>query len=193
VGDGKLLKLGVDVARSTVAKYMVRGCRHRARTGRPSSATTPESPRWICSLCRQSVSGSSMRSRSWTMIAGLSSQWRSHPIPRPNGLRGRSPKPFPGKRHRNTCSATATPSMGASSGNGSPQRVSAIGPSRPVAMAKRIYRTPHRLSTKTRQSIAPPITPGRSWQFQCSADSTTTTFGPSFGRHTPCRCPHRKE
>jgi hypothetical protein len=38
--------------------------------------------------------------RAWTRIAGVSSQPRSHPIPPPNGLRGRWPKPFPGKRPR---------------------------------------------------------------------------------------------
>jgi hypothetical protein len=44
----------------------------------------------------------------------------------------------------NTCSATATPSMGTSSGIGSPRWVSAVGPLPPGALAKRIYRTPRR-------------------------------------------------
>jgi hypothetical protein len=106
--------------------------------GAESSFTGPEpedlppqplwSPRWICSLCRRSVSGSSMRSLILHHDVDASYQWRSHPIRRPNGLHGRSPKPFPGKRHRNTCFATARPSMGTSSGNGSPPWASAIGP-----------------------------------------------------------------
>ncbi len=56
---GELLKLGVEVAQSTVAKADA----HRARAGRPSCATTPPaSPRWISSSCRRSASGSSMGS-----------------------------------------------------------------------------------------------------------------------------------
>jgi hypothetical protein len=105
-----------------------------------SSATGPEpedlppqplgSPRWTCSLCRRSVSGSSTRSLILHHDVDANYQWRSHPIRRPNGLHGRSRKPFPGKRHRNTCFATARPSMGMSSGNSSPPWASAtaIGP-----------------------------------------------------------------
>jgi hypothetical protein len=69
--------------------------------GAESSFTGPEpedlppqplwSPRWICSLCRRSVSGSSMRSLILHHDVDASYQWRSHPIRRPNGLHGRSP------------------------------------------------------------------------------------------------------
>jgi hypothetical protein len=61
-GDGELLlKLGIDMAQSTVAKY----------NGAGSPATGPDledllpqpgSSRWFCAFCRRSVSGSSMRS-----------------------------------------------------------------------------------------------------------------------------------
>jgi hypothetical protein len=193
VGDGELLKLGVDVAQSTVAKYMVPSCRHRARTGRPSCATT---------LDRRDGSarpgddrlGSFMHSRSWTMIAGVSSQWRSHPIPRPNGLRGRSREPFHGKRHRNTCFATATPSMGTSTGNGSTRWVSAIGPPHSPSpwqngYIERLVGFGQRRANPSRR----PSHPDDRGNSNARLDSTTITFGPSFGKHTPCRSPHRKE
>jgi hypothetical protein len=129
-----LIKLGVDVAQFTVAKYMVRGRPSPATTGRPSSATGIAAmdlgvlPTVGFRPLYASVPG--------PRIAGVSSQRRSHPNPPPNGLRGRSPKPFPGKKRRNTGSATATPSMGTSSGNGSPQWVSAIGPLPPGRLGK---------------------------------------------------------
>ena len=47
---GELLKLGIEIAQSTVAKYMVKGARPFPRVGRPSSGTTPPAlPRWTFS------------------------------------------------------------------------------------------------------------------------------------------------
>ena len=58
---GELLKLGIEVAQSTVAKYMARGGGRGARAGRPFCTTTrPASRRSICSWCRPSASASSM-------------------------------------------------------------------------------------------------------------------------------------
>jgi hypothetical protein len=60
---GELLKLGIDVGQTTVAKYMARqggGDRHR-RAGRPSFAIMPTaSRRWICSWSRPSRFGCCM-------------------------------------------------------------------------------------------------------------------------------------
>jgi hypothetical protein len=92
-GDGELLlKLGVNVAQSTVAMYLVRG--------RP-----PPGQNWKTFLRNRDRRNGSARSadgrsqaplcvRAWTTIAGLSSQRRSHPIPPSNGLR-RSAEAFP--------------------------------------------------------------------------------------------------
>src|SRR6266702_1440406 len=56
---GELLKLGFELAQSSVAKYMVK------RRWPPSSVTTRRTlPPWTCSLFRPSVSTSSMHSSS---------------------------------------------------------------------------------------------------------------------------------
>src|SRR6476661_1901210 len=48
---GELLKLGFEVAQSSVAKYMIKRGGRPLRDGTPSCATTPRtSPPWICSL-----------------------------------------------------------------------------------------------------------------------------------------------
>jgi hypothetical protein len=47
---GELLKLGIDVGQTSVAKYMAEGEDRRLRAGRPLSATTPTaSPPWTYS------------------------------------------------------------------------------------------------------------------------------------------------
>jgi hypothetical protein len=59
---GELLKLGVDIGQTSVAKYMVSGdetCRPKAG-GHSSATTLMESLRWICSSCRQSRFACSM-------------------------------------------------------------------------------------------------------------------------------------
>ena len=56
----ELLKLGIEVGQTTVAKYMQREGARRPKAGRRSSAIMPmASPRWICSLCRRSHFGCS--------------------------------------------------------------------------------------------------------------------------------------
>ena len=46
---GELLKLGIDIGQTSVAKYMVRRIRHRPKAGRRSCAIMRMvSPRWIC-------------------------------------------------------------------------------------------------------------------------------------------------
>ena len=58
---GELLKLGFDVAQSTVAKYMKRRLGHRRKAGRPFSAITRlTSPPLICLSCRPLASSCSM-------------------------------------------------------------------------------------------------------------------------------------
>ena len=50
---GELLKLGFEVAQSSVAKYMVKRCAPRPRDGGPSCVTTRRtSLPWTCSLSR---------------------------------------------------------------------------------------------------------------------------------------------
>jgi hypothetical protein len=50
---GELLKLGIDVGQTTVAKYMSRGGGHHRKAGRPFYATTPmASHQWTCSWSR---------------------------------------------------------------------------------------------------------------------------------------------
>jgi hypothetical protein len=49
---GELLKLGIEVAQATVAKYMIRHVAHRPRAGRRSCTITPlRLPRSISSSC----------------------------------------------------------------------------------------------------------------------------------------------
>jgi hypothetical protein len=61
---GELLKLGFQVAQSSVAKYMVKG--GPARDGGPSCITTRQTlPPWTSSSSRRSVSISSMPSSSF--------------------------------------------------------------------------------------------------------------------------------
>jgi hypothetical protein len=161
---GELLKLGVEVAQATVAKYMVRSRPPPGQNWKTFLHNTPLGPlRWIYSLCRRSVSGSFMRSWSCTMIAGASSQWRSHPIRRPNGLRGRSPKPSPRgldlmhrSRHRARRRRSAQNSQ---TRRGLPQPPTN---SRPL------------------DKDAPTITSGRSWQSNARGPPSPLRFGPSF-------------
>src|SRR4030081_2594463 len=58
---GELLKLGVDIGQTSVAKYMVRRRDPPSKAGGHSFATTlMGSLRWICSPCRQSRFACSM-------------------------------------------------------------------------------------------------------------------------------------
>src|SRR5258708_39258542 len=62
---GELLKLGFEVAQSSVAKFMVKRRDHPARDGGPSCATTRQTlPPWTCSLFKLSASTCSMASSS---------------------------------------------------------------------------------------------------------------------------------
>ena len=55
---GELLKLGIDVGQTSVAKYMARRRGPRRKDGRPFFAIMrTASPRWTCSWCRPSRSG----------------------------------------------------------------------------------------------------------------------------------------
>ena len=57
---GELLKLGIEISQTSVAKYMARR-RAPRRDGRRSFATMLRAlPRWTCSWCRQSRFGCSM-------------------------------------------------------------------------------------------------------------------------------------
>jgi hypothetical protein len=84
---GELLKLGFEVAQSSVAKYMVK------RRGLPSQGWltflrnhAPDIAAWACSLFRLSVSTCSMRSSSAGSTAETLSGSTSQQIRRPNGL-----------------------------------------------------------------------------------------------------------
>src|SRR5216684_4547561 len=84
---GELLKLGFEIAQSSVAKYMVEPRGHPARDGEPSCATTRRtSPPWTCSLFQRSVSTCFMPSSSSGSAAESSSGSTSQQIRRQNGL-----------------------------------------------------------------------------------------------------------
>src|ERR1700694_5467966 len=71
---GELLKLGFEVAQSSVAKYMVKRRGLPARDGGPSCITTRQTlPSWTCSLFQLSVSTCSMPSASSGSTAETSS------------------------------------------------------------------------------------------------------------------------
>src|ERR1700720_4105794 len=87
---GELLKLGFEVAQSSVAKYWSNDAGHPARDGEPSCVTTRRTlPPWTCSSFQLSVSTCSMPSSSSGSTAETSSGSTSQQIPRPNGLRVR--------------------------------------------------------------------------------------------------------
>src|ERR1700690_3381942 len=100
---GELLKLGFEVAQSSVAKYMVKRRGRPARDGGPSCVTTRRtSPPWTCSLFQLSVSTCSMPSSSSGSTAETLSGSTSQQIPRRNGLHVRSRRHFLGMRPRAT-------------------------------------------------------------------------------------------
>src|SRR5580700_3358450 len=57
---GELLKLGIDIGQTSVAKYMPKRTRRPKAGGRSSATTLTGSLRWICSSCRQSRFACSM-------------------------------------------------------------------------------------------------------------------------------------
>src|SRR6202049_3378406 len=84
---GELLKLGFEIAQSSVAKYMVKRRGPPARDGGPSCITTRQTlPPWTCSSFQLSVSTCSMPSSSSGSTAEISSGSTSHEITRHNGL-----------------------------------------------------------------------------------------------------------
>jgi hypothetical protein len=160
-GDGELLlELGVDVAQSTVAKYMERGRPPPGQNfGRPTSATGIAA---MDLLVLPTIGFTPLKClRAWTRIAGVSSRRQSHPIPPPNGLRGRSPKPFLGKRHRDTA-----PRPRRRHGHVVRQRLAAMGiHDRPITA----WRTPRRLDFAANASI----------MLSCSAKAICAKFSNS--------------
>jgi len=85
---GELLKLGFDVARSSVAKYMVSEAAHRVRDGARFCATTRRTlPLWTCSLSRPSASVCCMPSLSFVWTVESLSGSMSQQTRRQNGLR----------------------------------------------------------------------------------------------------------
>jgi hypothetical protein len=66
---GELLKLGFEVAQSSVAKYMVTRCEPPSQDGAPSCVTMPRrSPLWTYSLPPPLASTCSMRSKHYHII-----------------------------------------------------------------------------------------------------------------------------
>jgi hypothetical protein len=112
---GELLKLGFEVAQSSVAKYMVK------RWGPPSQGWrtflrnhAPDIAAMDCSLFQLSVSTCSMPSSSSGSTAEISSGSTSLQSRRPNGWHIKSRRHFLGMRLRTTSSAIAIGSMAAS-------------------------------------------------------------------------------
>jgi hypothetical protein len=84
---GELLKLGFEVAQSSVAKYMVKRRGPPARDGGPSCITTRQTlPPWTCSLFQLSVSTYSMSKSSSGSTAETLSGSTSQQTQRQNGL-----------------------------------------------------------------------------------------------------------
>jgi hypothetical protein len=84
---GELLKLGFEVAQSSVAKYMVKRRGHPARDGEPSCVIMLQtSPPWTCLLSRPLASTCSMPSSSCGSAVGTSRGSTSQPTGRQNGL-----------------------------------------------------------------------------------------------------------
>ena len=109
---GELQKLGIDIAQSTVAKYMPRRRAARpARTGGPCCTTMP--PTSSRSTFRRSDDPVQPSVRLGHPV--WSSDGSSGPmLPRtqpPSGLPGKSPKLFHGRRRRNVSFATVTGRM----------------------------------------------------------------------------------
>jgi hypothetical protein len=58
---GELLKLGIDVGQTSVARYIIKDENHHRKVGRRSFIIMPTaSPRWICSSFQRSRFGCSM-------------------------------------------------------------------------------------------------------------------------------------
>src|SRR5438094_488113 len=100
---GELLKLGFEVAQSSVAKYMVKRCGPPPRAGAPSCVTTRRtSPPWTCSSFRPLASTCSMPLSSFGWPAETLSGSTSQPIRPRTGSHARSPKHSLGLRRRAT-------------------------------------------------------------------------------------------
>src|SRR5467141_1154530 len=92
---GELLKLGFEVAQSSVASTWSIGGGHPARDGEPSCVTTRRTlPPWTCSLFQLSASTCSMPSSSSGSTAETSSGSTSQQIRRRNGLHVKSRRHF---------------------------------------------------------------------------------------------------
>src|SRR5450755_1584144 len=84
---GELLKLGFEVAQSSVAKYMVKRRRPPVRDGEPSCVIMLQTlPPWTCLLSRPLVSICSMPSLSCGSIVGTPRGSASQPTRRQSGL-----------------------------------------------------------------------------------------------------------
>src|SRR6266852_6476283 len=116
---GELLKLGFDVAQSTVSKYMLRdGEVRRLKGGRLFSATTPTGLHpWISSSFRR-----------WHSNAVAFYGSASRPIRRRNGWPARLPKPFLGTLFRAFSSVTMMVPLARRSLGGFEQWAFAIAP-----------------------------------------------------------------
>ena len=69
---GELLKLGIEIGQTSVAKYMARRKARHPRVGRRSSAIMPTaSRRWICSSYRRSHFGCSTHGRRQVLWFGV--------------------------------------------------------------------------------------------------------------------------
>jgi hypothetical protein len=104
---GELLKLGIDIAQSTVAKYMSRRHGPRSPGWQASCAITPPtSPASICSSSRRLASNCSTGWSSCVWNGDGSSGPMLQQIQPPSGSPGRSPKHSRGMRRRATSSVT---------------------------------------------------------------------------------------
>src|ERR1700758_5164017 len=100
---GELLKLGFEVAQSSVAKYMVKRRGSPARDGEPCCVTTRRTlPPRICSLFQPLASTCSMPSSSSGWTAKISSGSTSQQVRRQNRLHARSQKHSRGTKCRAT-------------------------------------------------------------------------------------------
>ena len=109
---GELLKLGIEVAQSTVAKYMIRRPRRPGQSWATFLRNHADGIAAVDLFVVPTIGFScSMAWSSWTTADGGSSTMRQQRTRPRSGLPGRLSRDFPGIRHPPVSCETVTPSM----------------------------------------------------------------------------------
>ncbi len=129
---GELLKLGIEVAQSTVAKYMVKQRRPPSQSWKTFLRNHASGIAAIdLFVVRPSISSCCSGSSYCVMTGGFSSMWGSRAIRQRSGFRTRSRRQFPGNCRPRISSVTVTPPTARYSNDASEQL--ALGTTRPPA------------------------------------------------------------